>query len=393
MRSRRGIAAGIATVAGLVAWLAVPTPLPAMAPSGRVGVVPGTLDAGASGATLTFTYVANTAFAGQVSLGVPAGFDAPQTAQQQGPGFVSAAGGSCARATVTAGGGAVQLTLRCSPGATAAFRLLVDTVPQSPGSYGFATTATPVGSSAAGPLATPAVSVIAPSAISTHASPTGAVSGVTIGASDSAVVSGVDGAVPTGSLSFTLYGDAACTVPVLGPFQVALSPATSSSATGSVYDTWTPQTPGPYHWVASYAGDPDYAPSASPCGAADQEVDVAGPDVSAGISAEASPQSATAGTPLSIGDSATVGGLDGLPPSGTVSFALYRDGQCTDPVSGVSSTVPLSAMSSGSSAASYLTTWTPPAPGTYSWGVVYSGDADYPPASVCGGPGNTVTVG
>lgn len=393
MRGRPGITAGIASVVGLMAWLAVPTPVPAMAGSGALGVAPANVVAGTTGVTLTFTYAANTAFAGVVSLDVPAGFNPPQTAAAQGAGYIGVTSGSCARRSVSASNQSVQLSLRCSPGGTASVSYLVGSVPSTPGAYAFTAAADPVGSNAGGWLASPVVDVTAPSSVSAHASPTAAVSGVTVETIDAAVVNGVAGAVPTGSVTFTLYGDEACTVPVLGPVAVALSPATSSSALATLYDAWTPAAPGAYEWVASYGGDPDYSPSASACSSADQAVDVAAPDVSAGLSVQASPVTGSSGVTVSFGDSATVGGLDGLPPTGTVSFALYSDGQCTKAVPEVDATVVLGAISSGSSAASYIVTWTPPAAGTYSWGVAYSGDADYPAASVCGGPGNTITVG
>jgi hypothetical protein len=95
------------------------------------------------------------------------------------------------------------------------------------------------------------------------------------------------------------------------------------------------------------------------------------------------------GTATTVGDTATMSG--GYNPSGTVSFTLYTTntaGVCSGAVTGVSGTETISGGS-----ATYSTSWTPTALGTYYWGVTYNGDANNNATSeVCGGTNETLTV-
>ena len=84
--------------------------------------------------------------------------------------------------------------------------------------------------------------------------------------SDLGVLTGSNVAQASGSLTFTVYSDSACTQPVAsgGTVQVAYS-AVSNAAfafSGPVVLT----TPGTYYWQARYSGDGANAPSTSACG-------------------------------------------------------------------------------------------------------------------------------
>jgi len=89
-----------------------------------------------------------------------------------------------------------------------------------------------------------------------------------------------------------------------------------------------------------------------------------------------------------VSDKATVTGVAGVQPTGTVTFNLYgpNNGTCSGPPV-FTSTVPLT----GSTATSAQ--FAPSSPGTYNWIASYSGDANYVTVSgVCNDPNETVTV-
>ena len=86
------------------------------------------------------------------------------------------------------------------------------------------------------------------------------------------------------------------------------------------------------------------------------------------LSTEASPDaSIVVGSQTTVGDTATM--IGGASPSGDVTFTLYSDPSCTNPVEGVSG---IGTISGGT--ASFSTTWTPSATGTYYWQASYAGD-------------------
>ena len=105
------------------------------------------------------------------------------------------------------------------------------------------------------------------------------------------------------------------------------------------------------------------------------------------IATVASPSTGTIGVAMTVGDKATV--TDGYNLNGkSVSFALYSDSGCSNAVSGVSGS---GTISGGS--ASYSTSWTPSANGTYYWKASYAGDTNNKGYTACGGNNETVIVG
>ena len=108
------------------------------------------------------------------------------------------------------------------------------------------------------------VTVLAVPTIATTATPAAATVGTPV--HDVATVSG--GLAPTGTVSFALYQDAACTTPL---FTSATRPLVNGAAASSDF---TPSATGTYFWIASYSGDAANAPVAGTCGAANETVTV-----------------------------------------------------------------------------------------------------------------------
>jgi len=88
---------------------------------------------------------------------------------------------------------------------------------------------------------------------------------------DSATLTGANVATAGGTVTYSVFSDAACKVS-------AGSPTTVNVTGGSVPNSSavTLSTPGTYYWVASYSGDSTNGPSASACGAETETVAAAG---------------------------------------------------------------------------------------------------------------------
>ena len=85
------------------------------------------------------------------------------------------------------------------------------------------------------------------------------------------------------------------------------------------------------------------------------------------ITTQASPTTAVAGDNTTVGDTATL--VNGDNPGGSVTFTLYSDNQCTQQVLSGSAAI-------SNSVATFSTSWTPPAAGTYYWVASYPGDSN-----------------
>src|SRR5262249_17315324 len=149
-------------------------------------------------------------------------------------------------------------------------------------------------------------------------------------------------------------GDNTCATAISVP-----PPLTVSGAGTYTSGDFTTTAVGTYRWIAHYSGDALNSAADTVCNDANESstVNKASPT----ISTTASPTTGTVGQPLTVTDTATISG--GRNPSGTVSFTLYSDTACTVPA------VP-SASGSGNivgGKASVSTSWTPGAPGTYTW--------------------------
>jgi Domain of unknown function DUF11 len=211
--------------------------------------------------------------------------------------------------------------------------------------------------------------------ITTQASPTTGTSGVALtSVGDTATFRNTTTVAPTGSVTFTLYSEDTCTTAVAGVSGSGTISTTSGVSTASYSTTWTPPAAGTYYWIASYAGDANNNGFTTGCGDDNEQITIA--KASPTITTQASPTTGTRGVAITpLKDTATFHNTTTVAPTGSVTFALYSDNTCTTPVAGVSGSGAIST-TGGVSTASYSTTWTPAAAGTYYWIASYAGDAN-----------------
>ena len=125
--------------------------------------------------------------------------------------------------------------------------------------------------------------------------------------------------------------------------------------------------------MAAFTGDTNNDPATSGCSSEPMTVGKASPT----LTTNSNPNTGAAGVNIAaLTDTATFHGTTSVAPTGSVTFTLYTDTTCTTAVSGVSGSAPVNTVS-GTSTASFSTTWTPTAAGTYSWLAHYPGDANY----------------
>ena len=202
---------------------------------------------------------------------------------------------------------------------------------------------------------------------------------------DAATLSGANAATATGTVTYNVYSDAACTV-----LQSAGTPENITTA-GSLPPSAavTLNEGGTYYWQASYSGDDiSNSPSVSTCGSEVETVTGTATSVSTSLSGGGSTGasiSVPAGTQVT--DAATLSGAEAAAASGTVTYNVYSDAACTDPVS---SGTALSITTPGTLPASAGVTLSNA--GTYYWQATYSGDSsNLTSTSTCGAEIETVT--
>jgi Bacterial Ig-like domain (group 3) len=194
---------------------------------------------------------------------------------------------------------------------------------------------------------------------------------VTVGQTitDKATLSG--GVTPTGTISFNVYGpgDTTCSTP--------LSPAPASATVNGDGDytsgPFTTTAAGTYLWIATYSGDANNPPVSTKCGDANES----------SVVGKATTQTATVvvndGTSTSTGasfhDTATVSGVNGIVPTGTVTYNFFTNGTCTAPAVSNTTFPQTVTLSSGTVPPSASTG--PLAAGSYSFQATYNGDTNY----------------
>jgi hypothetical protein len=222
--------------------------------------------------------------------------------------------------------------------------------------------------------------------ITTQADPTVGTAGVANTFGDTATFSAA-AVSPTGSVSFALYSDPACSMPVAG---MSGSGAITGSGpyTASFSKSWTPPATGTYYWQASYAGDSNNNPKTTGCTDSNEQITVS--PASPGLTTQASPTLGTAGVTNTFGDTA-IFGAGAVSPTGSVTFTLYSDNTCTTAVAGMSGSGPITG--SGPYSATFSKSWTPPATGTYYWQASYAGDSNNNPKTTgCTDSNEQITV-
>jgi len=184
---------------------------------------------------------------------------------------------------------------------------------------------------------------------------------------------------PTGTITFNLYPNTACSG----------SPQFTSTVT--VYGngnyasaSFTPQNAATYNWVASYSGDSNNKPFTAPCGASGETLTVlsASPSIITQVSPSTITLTTSAGTASDTAQLST-----GFNPTGTITFAVFSAATCSgSPV--FTSTISVNGNGYYSSGP-----FTPSGTGTYQFVASYSGDANNKPyVSPCGATGETLVV-
>jgi SdrD B-like protein len=191
---------------------------------------------------------------------------------------------------------------------------------------------------------------------------TKAVSPVTVGAPihDTATLTGLVEPTGTGTVTFKAYGDNECkTKPLFESEKVFDANGEISS------DDYTTTSASPVYWVAFYSGDANNEPAATKCGDTGETSEVE----------KAKPAIVTkAVSPVIVGevihDTATVSALVEPTGTGTVTFRLYSDENCSTEV--------FNSTSAGITANGNVESegFTPTATGTYYWTAKFSGDAN-----------------
>src|SRR5207244_4433848 len=186
----------------------------------------------------------------------------------------------------------------------------------------------------------------------------------TVGANfkDKATLSGLFGTPPGGSVSWKLYANNKCEGEALaseGPVAVGKD-GDYETPHGS-----SPSAAGSYYWVASYSGDANNKAASSGCG--DEPITVG--QASPGIETTQLPAAATVGA--NFKDKATLSGLFGTPPGGSVSWKLYANNKCEGEA--LASEGPVAVGKDGDYETPHGSS--PSAAGSYYWVASYSGDA------------------
>jgi large repetitive protein len=187
---------------------------------------------------------------------------------------------------------------------------------------------------------------------------------------DTSTVNGeVGGVAPTGTVSYTYWNDGDCGVSE----DAAGTSAGSNLSLGTQSSTEGPLGAGSYSFQAAYSGDANYTGSTSPC---EPFAVGAGSTSVATTATDASNSSAWSGSEVtgsSAYDTSTVNGeVDGVPPTGTVSYTYWTDADC-----GVSESAAGASAGSDLSLGTQSSTEGPLGAGSYSFQATYSGDANY----------------
>jgi hypothetical protein len=191
---------------------------------------------------------------------------------------------------------------------------------------------------------------------------------------DSAFLWGSNASTATGSVTYTVYSDSACTTAVnTGTPQTITTPGTLPDS-----NPVTLTTPGTYYWQASYTGDTSNAASTSKCGSEVETVTLPptkltttllGSGVFGGGKCWWLGDSITVFTGTSVSDSTILTGPDASSATGSVTYTVYSN-PWNQTVAANGGTFPVTAGIVPDSNPVTLTT-----PGTYYWQASYTGDS------------------
>ena len=202
---------------------------------------------------------------------------------------------------------------------------------------------------------------------------------------DTATLLGANASTATGTVTYSVYSDSGCTMPVsLGAAESITTPGTLPASSAVALST-----PGTYYWQASYSGDSANAASMSACGSEVETVTSPTATTTLTSLSGGGQSGASISVPEStaVSDTATLSGTSASAATGTVTYSVYSDSGCTTAVStGTAQSITTPGTLPASSPVALST------PGTYYWQASYSGDsANAASMSTCGSEVETVT--
>jgi hypothetical protein len=188
-------------------------------------------------------------------------------------------------------------------------------------------------------------------------------------------VTGIEGFTPTGSLTYSLFADDACSgqSTTTGVVTLADGNAPDSGHSAAL-------AAGSYSYRAVYSGDSNYLPTYSAC---ETFSVAAGPEVTAAAINDANTDAPWTGTEVTGAiayGSSTVTGAPGVVPTGTVTYEFFQNGTCA----GNALTSSVETLTGNGGVPNSNVTAALGA-GSYSYTATYSGDSSYlASAGACG---------
>ncbi len=196
---------------------------------------------------------------------------------------------------------------------------------------------------------------------------------------DTATLNGTGISKASGTVKYNVYADKEC--------RAFLKEAGERNVSGGSVEPSNEESfeVGVYYWQAVYSGDVLHQGATSTCGSEVATVKAATSLTTRLSGEDQEGETITVAEGASVGDSATLSGADASMATGTVKYAVYADGECSD-------------MVAEAGEVSVSGEFVPPSdtetlpPGTYYWQASYSGDGvNHGVKSTCGSEISVVT--
>jgi hypothetical protein len=189
---------------------------------------------------------------------------------------------------------------------------------------------------------------------------------------DTATLHGEEVSTATGTVTYNIYSDSECKTLVEELDEETVTEGQAPASLGVLLPAGT------YYWQAVYSGDSNNQPSTSTCGS---EIEiVAPPSLTTSLSGESKTgETLEVQNSAEVSDTATLHAENPSTATGTVTYMIYSDSECTELVANAGE---VTLESGGKIPSSNKETL---AAGTYYWQAVYSGDSRHKAEiSVCG---------
>jgi hypothetical protein len=189
---------------------------------------------------------------------------------------------------------------------------------------------------------------------------------------DTATLGGSGASLASGTATYTVYSDPACTTAVAQAGTGAFSGATAAASSAVNLG------PGKYYWRVSFGGDVNNQKAETACGSEILTVLAPTKTSTTQTAGPATGASLTVAAGTAVTDKAAISGALAASSTGSVTYTLYKNSTCTIPAAPSS----IGGVTAGVAAASVAVK---PAVGTYYWVASYTGDAaNAGSASTCG---------